>query len=126
MQRRIKNDDDQRPAKWIRLRHPQATLVGSTLAAGIVVAAASALGASALGFAAGVGMAIVVGGWAGGRFSRHRERTRLPREAVRRRRRIRVLRITRTLRRRKLGRRSPTARPDISGLANVDPVRRPA
>jgi hypothetical protein len=119
------NDDDQRPHKWIRLRHPQATFVGSTLVAGIVGAAASVLGASALGFAASVAVAIIVGGWAGGRIGRHREQARLPREAVRRRRRIRVLRITRTLRRRKLGRSSPTARPEISGFAN-DHVRRPA
>src|SRR5580693_2585368 len=102
MQRRITTGDDRQERGWSCLRHPKATLVGSTLGAGIVIAVAIVLGAGAIGFATTAGLGMVIGGWAGRRFGRSRERARLPREAVRRRRRIRILRITRTLHRRKL------------------------
>ena len=126
MQRRMTNTNEHQHQGWMHLRHPKATVVGSTLAAGVVVAAASVLGAGAVAFAASVGVAVVVGGWGGGRFGRHRERTRLPREATRRRRTIRILRITRTLRRRKLRGPSSTVRPAVSHHVHAEPIRRPA
>jgi Na+/glutamate symporter len=93
-------------------RAPLATAVGSAVGAGIVLAAAGALGAGAVGFATSITVGMVLGGLAGGQLSEHRARTRGPREALRRRRSIRLLRITRTMQRRRL-RQPRSARPPI-------------
>jgi hypothetical protein len=120
--RPIKNDEIR--GGWMHWRHPRATFVGSSLGAAIVVATAGVVGVSAIAFAMTVGLGMVVGGWAGREFGRHRELTNVPREAVRRRRSIRMLRITRTLRRRK--HRSSESRSGVPIITNADQVRRPA
>ncbi len=97
---------------WKGTRDPVVTGVGSAAGAAILLAAAAALGTGAVGFATSVVVGIVLGGWAGARFSQHRARTRAPREAVRRRRSIHILRITRTLRRRRF--RRPSRRSGVS------------
>jgi hypothetical protein len=89
--------------------HPRvATALGSAVGAVIVLAAAGALGIGAVGFATSIAVGMALGGWAGGEVSERRARKRAPREALRRRRSIRIFRITRTLRRRRLNRARPS------------------
>jgi hypothetical protein len=89
--------------RWINLHPRRATLAGSAIGGAIVLAAAGALGAGVVSFGMSIAVGMVLGGWAGGEFSQRRARARGPREAVRRRRSIRIFRITRTMRRRRLG-----------------------
>jgi hypothetical protein len=101
--------------------HPRvATALGSAVGAMIVLGAAGALGIGAVGFATSIAVGMVLGGWAGGEVSERRARKRAPREALRRRRSIRMFRITRTLRRRTLNR-AQSGRPEnrIYGLVRA-------
>jgi hypothetical protein len=90
-------------------RHPLGTGLGAAIGAAIVLAAAGAIGAGAVGFATSIAVGMALGGWAGRRLSRNRARSDRPRDAVRRRR-GRILRITRTMQRRRILRRSPIVR----------------
>jgi hypothetical protein len=84
-------------------RRPVGTVVGSAMGAAVVLAAAEVLGAGVVAFAMSVAVGTVLGGWMGRRFSQRRAQAAGPRDTVRRRRSIRIQRITRTMRRR-LGR----------------------
>jgi hypothetical protein len=92
-------------------RHPVGTGLGAAVGAAIVLAAAGAVGAGAVGFATSVAVGMFLGGWAGRRLSRERSRTGRPRDAVRRKRMGRILRITRTLHRRRVLKRPAAAHP---------------
>lgn len=107
----------------IRLPHRKATVVGATIGAAIVIAAWAVVAISPIGLGIVLGVAMVIGGWAGRQYGRHRELSKAPREAVRRKRSIRILRITRTLRRRRLRHRSTDPR---RAFMNAARVRRPA
>ncbi len=101
-----------------------ATAVGSALGAVIVLAAAGALGIGAIGFATSIAVGMALGGWAGGEVSERRARRRAPREALRRRRSIRIFRITRTLRRRRVNRAAiwPTGKPGLRPRAGASRI----
>ncbi len=101
---RAKREPHHRRRKHFGSNPRVATALGSALGVVIVLAVASALGIGAVGFATSVAVGMVLGGWAGGEIGERQARKRAPREALRRRRSIRIFRITRTLRRRRLNR----------------------
>ncbi len=80
--------------------HPFGTGFGSTVGAAIITVAAGAVGVGSLGIYTSVATGVVIGGWAGNAISRRRSK-RIDGEVLRRRTRtIRLLRVTRMLRRR--------------------------
>jgi hypothetical protein len=92
-------------------RYPVATAVGSAIGAAAILGAAQALGAGVVGFATSVAVGMIMGGWVGRRISRRRSAR--SHDPVRQRRTIRILRITRTMRRR-----------NVRRNGNLRPVRR--
>ena len=93
--------DDRHSGRGRFLRyHPIGTGFGSTVGAAIITVAAGAAGAGAIGIYTSVATGMVIGGWAGNAISRRRSK-RIDAEVLRRRTRtIRLLRVTRMLRRR--------------------------
>jgi hypothetical protein len=92
-----------RPRGWARIvfiHHPLGTGFGSTVGAALVSVAAGAAGAGSLAIYTSMATGVVVGGWAGHAISKHRVR-HIDAEVLRRRTRtIRLLKVTRMLRRR--------------------------
>ena len=87
-------------ARKILTRHPVGTGFGSTLGAAVVSVAAGAAGAGSVVVYSCLATGVVVGGWAGHAISKHRARN-VDAEVLRRRARtIRLLKVTRMLRRR--------------------------
>jgi hypothetical protein len=87
-------------ARVVLGHHPIGTGFGSTIAGALVVVGAGAAGASAVVIYVSVATGIVLGGWAGHAISKRRSH-RLDADVLRRRSHtLRLLRVTRVLRRR--------------------------
>jgi hypothetical protein len=80
--------------------HPLGTSFGSTVGAALVSVAAGAAGAGIVGVCSWLATGAVIGGWAGHKISRHRSRQTDAGVLRRRTRTIRLLKVTRMLRRR--------------------------
>jgi hypothetical protein len=80
--------------------HPLGTSCGSTVGAALVSVAAGAAGVGTLGIWGWLAAGAVIGGWAGHAISKHRSKVIAPHVLRRRTRTIRLLRVTRMLRRR--------------------------
>jgi hypothetical protein len=82
--------------------HPLGTSFGSTVGAALVSAAAGAAGIGSIGVYTSVATGVVLGGWAGHAISQRRSK-RVGADVLRRRTRtMRLLKVTRMLRRRKV------------------------
>lgn len=87
-------------ARVVLRQHPIGTGFGSTIVGALVVVGAGAAGASAVVIYVSVATGIVLGGWAGHAISKRRSH-RLDADVLRRRSHtLRLLRVTRVLRRR--------------------------
>jgi uncharacterized protein YcfJ len=87
-------------ARNVLSHHPLGAGVGSTVGAALVSVAAGAAGAGSMGIYTCLATGVVIGGWAGHAISRRRVK-QIDAEVLRRRTRtIRLLRVTRMLRRR--------------------------
>jgi hypothetical protein len=87
-------------ARKVLQNHPFGTGFGSTVGAALITAAAGAAGAGPVGVVTSIATGIMVGGWAGHTISRRRSK-QVDGEVARRRTRVlRLLKVTRMLRRR--------------------------
>jgi hypothetical protein len=87
-------------ARRVLSHHPLATSFGSTVGAAVVSVAAGAAGAGTMGVCTWLATGMVVGGWAGHSISKLRSKRTAADVLRRRTRTIRLLRVTRMLRRR--------------------------
>jgi hypothetical protein len=87
-------------ARKVLSQHPLGTSFGSSVGAAFVSVAAGAAGAGSVGVCAWMATGVVIGGWAGHAISKRRSKP-VDADVLRRRTRtIRLLKVTRMLRRR--------------------------
>src|ERR1700722_11762694 len=84
------------------VHHPVGTSFGSTLGAALVSVAAGAAGAGSVGVYSCMATGVVLGGWAGHAISKRRSKEHDADVLRRRTRTLRLLKVTRMLRRRKV------------------------
>ena len=89
-------------ANKILVHHPFGTGLGSTVGAALVSVAAGAAGAGSVGVYSCMATGVVIGGWAGHTMSKRRSKGRDADVLRRRTRTLRLLKVTRMLRRRKV------------------------